>query len=266
MSPLRLSYAKGDAPVRQPEDARRLASLLHTRTRRQWLQKALTNGQPIENRSLSQADRERFEFAASLGLLLREGNAFGRRPAGVDNIGPLLEWYVHHLCETELDGSAAWSVEVEDLAVGGDFDVLAWLAPALVYIEVKSGKAGNDTVRELQHFLQRYIELRPDIAVLLIDSNDTAKYLECLGAAIQPILDALGGPPGQPASRHRSELHEGVHFMWPGVIISGSEPSLRTQVRRCMRHFHVIAKPRMMSWFDGSPHGLDFVAGRVGLL
>jgi hypothetical protein len=77
------------------------------------------------------------EFLEALDVA-QSSDADVRLTRRIRDIGPSLEWYVKDLCECELRGSAEWSVKLEGLPTGGDFDVLAWLAPALAYIELKS--------------------------------------------------------------------------------------------------------------------------------
>ena len=88
----------------------------------------------------------------------------------VNNIGPTLEWYVADLCKTAFDGSSDWSVWLAD-AEYNDYDVLAWLPPMLMYVETKSSAPDGITESELRHFLQRGEELAPELAVLLVDTD-----------------------------------------------------------------------------------------------
>src|SRR5947209_2244916 len=88
------------------------------------------------------------------------------------SVRPTLEWYVAEICKRELAGDAEWAVQLEHLPVGGDFDVLGWLAPTLLCVELKSGQPSDVSEFELRNFLQRDQELAPDLSILLIDTDD----------------------------------------------------------------------------------------------
>ena len=71
----------------------------------------------------------------------------------------------------ELHGSAAWSVKLAQVPYG-NFYVLAWLPPTLLYVETKSYRPEEIQDTEINHFLQRGVELAPDLAILLVDTDD----------------------------------------------------------------------------------------------
>jgi hypothetical protein len=71
----------------------------------------------------------------------------------------------------DFSGSAEWSVNLSDFRYG-DYDVLAWLPPILIYVETKSSRPSEVNESKLRHFLQRGVELAPDLAILLIDTED----------------------------------------------------------------------------------------------
>lgn len=206
-------------------------------------------------------------FLASLDLaeVLREGMRLTRP---IDNIGPTLEWYVADLCRRELVGSAEWSVKLEEVpSVGGDFDVLAWLAATLVYVELKSAAPAQVRDNELRHFLQRGLELAPDIAVLLIDtSDDLTPLLDRLLEVMLPVMRSASGI-SDPAWRPErpfiepQEGYAGVSFGFSRTYVTNSHPSVLTQMRRCLRHYHAHVKGQS---FWGTTTGMRFVARPTG--
>ena len=71
----------------------------------------------------------------------------------------------------ELHESAAWSVKLAEVPYG-NFYVLAWLPPTVLYVETKSYRPEEIEDTEIKHFLQRGVELAPDLAILLVDTDD----------------------------------------------------------------------------------------------
>lgn len=175
------------------------------------------------------------------------GQARLTRP--LSNLGPSLEHYVASEFERELSGSAEWGVHLEGLPqAGGDYDVLAWLDPTLVYVECKSGKPSGIGDDSLAHFLQRTKELAPDLAILLLDvdvpiddfvrSRLNQVILRALGSAeydnilIRSIGDDYTG------------AYPGVWFGLGRIYVTNSQPNILRQLRRCLQYFHANAKQR----------------------
>ncbi len=72
---------------------------------------------------------------------------------------------------TNFYGSAAWPVKLAEVRYG-NFDVLAGLLPTLLYVETKSSRPEEIEDTEIKHFLQRGVELAPDLPILLVDTDD----------------------------------------------------------------------------------------------
>jgi len=104
--------------------------------------------------------------------LITEGAAgyvLSRRP--VTSFGPTLEWYVAELLKREFGAEALWGVKFRRPRVGGDYDVLAKLDGALLYIEVKSSPPKQVMTSEVAAFLDRVDDLAPELAVFLMDTE-----------------------------------------------------------------------------------------------
>jgi len=178
----------------------------------------------------------------------------------IDNIGPTLEWYVAHVCQREFEGSAEWSVKLSDFRYG-DCDVLAWLPPNVIYIETKSSEASQVTDSELKHFLQRGVDLAPELAILLVDTNDDLEKAGLLGRLFEVMLPTvrLANVP-----RHDEKplispqpKYPGVSFGYFRFYVTNSEPSIQTQLSKCLRHYHASVKGHM--FVGGEP--VNFVTG-----
>lgn len=251
-----------------PADADRFRELFGKDTFRKVLRSLTTSGhgKPLPMASLEEVAGKRakvyadFLVALNVAVITDEGVALDR---AVDNIGPTLEWYVADLCERELDGSAAWSVQLKGLGKGGDYDVLAWLAPTLLYVELKSSHQKQVSDDELKQFLNRSEQLMPDMAILLLDTQeDLAPLLTRLEAAMRPALLASVGPVDpsmlvdfpfvRPLQSEPSIAYGCYH-----TYVVNAKPSILTQLRRCLRHYHTHVKGRMV--LRGGT--LDFVEG-----
>ncbi len=87
------------------------------------------------------------------------------------SFGPTLEWYVAELLKREFGAEVLRAVKFRRPRVGGDYDVLAKLDGSLIYIEVKSSPPKQIYDSEIAAFLDRVDDLRPELAVFLMDTE-----------------------------------------------------------------------------------------------
>jgi hypothetical protein len=177
------------------------------------------------------------DFLSRLKILDRSGNEV-RLTRPLQNLGPSLEHYVAEICMRELKGAAEWGVTLEGLPrSGGDYDVLAWLDPSLLYVECKSGRLENITESQIREFLQRSVELAPDLAVLLVDAGDNPSNL-VVNTVNRVLHEALriNDPSHQPI-RLQSD-YPGVYFGFHRIYVTNSKPWILTQLRRCLQHYY----------------------------
>jgi hypothetical protein len=201
----------------------------------------------------------------SVGALQRTGSAVALSQP-VDNIGPSLEWYVADLFQGEFDAAAAWGVKIGDLSVGGDFDVLAWVNSALAYVETKSAHPSQIDDSQLRNFLQRSEELAPELAILLIDSDANLDDVhDRMFAIMLPLLRKSNGvtdeswPPDGQFVKPQLDFN-GVSYGYRRLYITGSQPSIATQLGRCLRHYQMRVRGQA---FWGSDASINFVTGEV---
>jgi hypothetical protein len=165
-----------------------------------------------------------------------------------DNIGHTLECYVAEICQMDLGVPSAWNVMLDDASVG-DYDVLAWFDPHLMYIECKSSHPDQIDEDELRTFLYRRYELAPDITAMLVDSDNHgalkafAKRFSNLvhSAAWQTHSTyAFTAQAFQPVGSVTSATWYGS----PGVYIVGTKDPIIKGIRQCLAHYHRAVKGR----------------------
>jgi len=190
---------------------------------------------------------EYVRFLAWLGAATQLGDDV-RLTRPIDNIGPTLEWYVADLCEHELCGNAAWAVRLEGLKVGGDYDVLAWLAPTLVYIECQTSASAAISVEDFRQFRRRDRALAPELSIMLIDSDDDladllARLTDGLCEEVRQH-SGIGDPAWRPERPfvHPVPHYPGVNWGFRHLYVVTSGESIPTRLRRCLQHYHAEIK------------------------
>jgi hypothetical protein len=141
-----------------------------------------------------QVVRAYIAFLEGAGLAEDPGSGYRLRQRPVLSFGPTLEWYLAELLRREFCAEAWWGVKFRRRSVGGDYDVLAKLDGALLYVEVKSSPPKQIYDSEVAAFLDRVDDLSPEIAVFLMDTELRMK--DKLVPMFEKALAARsGGPP-----------------------------------------------------------------------
>lgn len=206
------------------------------------------------------------DFLVQLGVAKRSRSEV-ELTRKIDNIGQTLEWYVADVCQREFEGSAEWSVKLSDFRYG-DCDVLAWLPPNLIYIETKSSEPSEVGNSELKHFLQRGVDLSPELAILLIDTDDDlekAGVIKRLFEAMLPTVRLASGIK-DPEWRHDGKAfitpqpgYPGISFGYFRFYVTNTKPSMKTQLSKCLRHYNTAVKGR--AFVGGEP--VNFLTGEL---
>jgi hypothetical protein len=154
------------------------------------------------------------------------GSLYAFTRPDINNFGETLEWFIAQTFIREFSCPALHAVRLEDSVNGGDFDVLVRVEWSLGYVECKSSPPYNVRLDEQREFLRRIEALRPDFAILLIDTTldigrnilDNLRHLLGKGEEIEP----LGG---------------GVHRARAPLYIMSSRRGLIQNIARCLRDF-----------------------------
>lgn len=181
------------------------------------------------------------EFLENILVIERRGDPIVllRR---VDNIGQTFEYCVSRMCVHDLRGSAKWGVKIDNLPrTGGDYDVLAWLDPCLVYIECKTSQPDQITESQLRQFFQRSVELAPELAILLFDSESSLDMV--LRRMERMIMDqSLGASHPTHHTFHHPDVYKGIAFGFNRVFVTNTKHGILPQLRKCLQYYHAYAK------------------------
>jgi hypothetical protein len=165
------------------------------------------------------------------GLLRRRGGGYERAARSLGRFGDTLEWFVAQVCVREFAAPAVWDARILDISRGGDFDVLAVLQGGLAYVECKGSPPYNIPAASLERFVDRVHRLRPELAVLLVDT--TLEVDRNIIDNLRRLLDQRGTP------RAPARVGRGV-YEWPGrppLYVVTARRSLVANLRTCLRRW-----------------------------
>jgi hypothetical protein len=116
---------------------------------------------------------EYIQFLLKIRLIERAGRngpyRLKKRP--VKSFGSSLEWFLSEIFKREFEAEAIWGIKFKRTAVGGDYDLIAKIDSTLLYMEVKSSPPKQIYAREISAFLDRILDLRPEITVFFMDTE-----------------------------------------------------------------------------------------------
>ena len=174
------------------------------------------------------------EALAQMGLANPDGTGTWQLAASpsVRSFGDTLEWYVAQVLRRELAVPASWCVSLKDLERGGDFDVIGVFEGALLYVETKSSPPKNVHMDVISGFVGRIQVLRPDMAVLLMDTHLRMedKINKMLRAAYRESLDTKDLP-------RTVGIARGVFRFGPGLYACNSKPDIRKNLLKCFQDY-----------------------------
>lgn len=112
------------------------------------------------------------EFLSCIGLIekTRDQN-FRLRKKLVKSFGTTLEWFICETVKRDFSSEAVWGVKFKKSQAGGDYDVIAKIDGAILYIEVKSSPPKQIYPNEIGAFFDRISDLSPEIAVFFMDTE-----------------------------------------------------------------------------------------------
>jgi hypothetical protein len=127
--------------------------------------------EPLTKYATARTVRAYVAALVRIGLVeeMKNGYRLVRRP--VLSFGPTLEWYVAEMLKREFGAEVLWGVKFRRPQVGGDYDVIAKMDGALLYLEVKSSPPKQIYDSEIAAFLDRVDDLGPEISVFLMDTE-----------------------------------------------------------------------------------------------
>jgi len=111
------------------------------------------------------------KFLEDMKLIKKNDLKYSLTPSNVYSFGDTLEWLIAQIYKREFYSEISWGVKIKDTKTGGDFDVLSSVEGYLVYTEVKSSPPKHIETEEIGAFLNRILDIKPDLSIFLEDTE-----------------------------------------------------------------------------------------------
>ncbi|MDP1759474.1 MAG: hypothetical protein Q8K77_06730 [Thermodesulfovibrionales bacterium] len=170
------------------------------------------------------------DFLLSVKVVEPAGDGFRLIKKQIKSFGETLEWFLCEILRREFSAEAAWGVKFKRPGVGGDYDVIAKIDGAILYMEVKSSPPKQIYNSEIAAFLDRTFDLSPEIAVFFMDTE-----LRMKDKIVPMFEEELGkrfaSPP--PVARIEKELFQ----IWNKTFIINSKDSIAGNIERVLNFY-----------------------------
>jgi hypothetical protein len=128
-------------------------------------------------------------------------------------MGTLLEWFIGKFLRDTLHLEVEVNVKLKNLMKGGDIDVVARIGTKLLVIECKESPPNNVPVSEMKAIWERFLLVKPDISILLVDTTLSVK---------RNILDNLHWI----TKSDYEKIHEGVYRFSKNLFVINAKRDL----------------------------------------
>lgn len=184
---------------------------------------------------------EYFDFLCSIGVVhLDNHSSLYSLAITANDFGPTLEWYIAELFKRELASTSDWGVRIRDVKPGGDFDVMARVESALVWVEAKSSRPENISESDIKHFLQRDQNLDPNISIFFVDTrDDLSGLIQNFEKIITPVVDSkrYASDPSYHLKIKKLTDFGDIYYLLRRIYIINSQPNILANLRNCLRHY-----------------------------
>ena len=177
------------------------------------------------------------EDCVALGLAERRLRGRYRLRTRARSFGGTLEWWVARELSARLGLEAEIGVRSGAPGVGGDLDLVAAAEGKLLYVELKSGPPKHLTDAEVRSFLLRLRAVRPDVALLAIDTS--LRLSDKVLPMVERALERSGGVEATPRRLLRETWAITPHL----YLVSAKESLIDNACRALAEGLRALAPP-----------------------
>jgi hypothetical protein len=119
----------------------------------------------------AEVTRDYVEYLIKVNLVEKVSDSFRLSLRPIKSFGETLEWFVSETFKAEFAAEAVWGIKFKRPKVGGDYDLIAKVDGAILYMEIKSSPPKQIYQKEIIAFFDRLADLLPEIGVFFVDTE-----------------------------------------------------------------------------------------------
>src|SRR4030042_1748011 len=110
-------------------------------------------------------------YIRNIGIVEKSSDGFRLTIGPIKSFGETLEWFVAEIFKREFAAEAIWGIRFKRPRVGGDYDLIAKVDGAILYMEIKSSPPKQIYQKEITAFFDRLSDLLPEIGIFFVDTE-----------------------------------------------------------------------------------------------
>jgi hypothetical protein len=111
------------------------------------------------------------EYMRKICLVEKLSDGFRLSRGHIKSFGETLEWFVAEVFKREFAAEAIWGIRFKRPRVGGDYDLIAKVDGAILYMEIKSSPPKQIYQNEVSAFINRVSDLSSEISIFFVDTE-----------------------------------------------------------------------------------------------
>ena len=119
----------------------------------------------------SDVTKDYLEYMRNIGLVEKLSDGFRLSHGRIKSFGETLEWFVAEIFKREFAAEAIWGIRFKRPRVGGDYDLIAKVDGAILYMEIKSSPPKQISHSEISAFFDRVSDLSTEISIFFVDTE-----------------------------------------------------------------------------------------------
>ncbi len=119
----------------------------------------------------AEVTKDYLEYMRIIGLVEKFSDGFKLTVGPIKSFGETLEWFLSETFKVEFATEAIWGIKFKRPKVGGDYDLIARVNGAIVYMEIKSSPPKQIYQKEITAFFDRLSDLLPEIGIFFVDTE-----------------------------------------------------------------------------------------------
>jgi len=179
----------------------------------------------------SEVTEEYVAYMKAIGLLENVSGGFRLASGPVKSFGETLEWFVAEIFREEFAAEAIWGIKSKRPNVGGDYDLIAKVDGSILYMEIKSSPPKQIYRNEITAFLDRVVDLHPEISIFFVDTELRMKDKIVLMFE-EELRDRYVEPPE--IVRMEKELFR----IWHKIFIINSKDSITNNIEKVLSWYY----------------------------
>jgi len=119
----------------------------------------------------AEVTKDYLEYMRKIDLVEKFSDGYRLSLGHIKSFGETLEWFLSETFRVEFAAEAIWGIKFKRPKVGGDYDLIAKVDGAILYMEIKSSPPKQIYQKEITAFFDRISDLLPEIGIFFVDTE-----------------------------------------------------------------------------------------------